>query len=170
MPRAHENKRTGVSLARREAYLPAMSLREKYWETVPLRQMTKAEWEALCDGCGKCCLNKLEDIATGELIFTRVACKLFDDTSCRCANYADRKRHVPECVVLTPKTLDEIAYWMPESCAYRRLHEGRPLPDWHPLVTGDPESTHKAGASVCGQTVSELTLPVEDWEDYPLQA
>ncbi|TVS02030.1 MAG: YcgN family cysteine cluster protein [Rhodobacteraceae bacterium] len=146
-----------------------MSLREKYWENVPLQQMSEAEWEALCDGCGKCCLNKLEDIDTGELIFTRVACKLFDDATCRCANYAERKRHVPECVVLTPRTLDEIAYWMPETCAYRRLHEGRALPDWHPLVTGDADSTHKAGMSMLGQTVSELRLPVEAWEDYPLK-
>ncbi len=146
-----------------------MSLREKYWETVPLQQMSEAEWEALCDGCGKCCLNKLEDIDTGELIFTRVACKLFDDATCCCANYAERKRHVPECVVLTPKTLDEIAYWMPETCAYRRLHEGRALPDWHPLVTGDADSTHKAGMSMRGQTVSELRLPVDAWEDYPLK-
>ncbi len=145
-----------------------MSLRPKYWEQIPLRQMTEPEWEALCDGCGKCCLNKLEDIDTGELVFTRVACRLFDDTTCRCANYAERKRHVPECVVLTPDTLDEIAYWMPETCAYRRLHEGRALPDWHPLLTGDPDSTHAAGMSMRGRTMPEHLLAVEDWEDYPL--
>ena len=145
-----------------------MELRPRFWETVPLDRMTQAEWEALCDGCGKCCLNKLEDEDTGELLFTRVACRLFDDTTCRCANYADRKRLVPECVVLTPATLDEIAYWMPETCAYRRLHAGQRLPRWHPLVTGDPNSTHSAGMSMQGNTVSEAEIPLEEWEDYPL--
>ena len=130
--------------------------------------MTPDEWESLCDGCGRCCLNKLEDIDTDELIFTRVACRLFDDASCRCANYAQRKKIVPECVVLTPDTLKDIAYWMPETCAYRLLHEGRRLPGWHPLVTNDTESTHKAGISMQGRTVSEHAVPVEDWEDYPL--
>ena len=143
-------------------------MRAQYWETIPLQDMTAQEWEGLCDGCGKCCLNKLEDIDTGELIFTRVACRLFDDTTCRCANYTERKRLVPECVVLTPDTLDEIAYWMPETCAYRLLHEGKQLPDWHPLVTGDTASTHTAGISVLAQTVPEHTIDVEDWEDYPL--
>ena len=145
-----------------------MELRPRFWETVPLDRMTQAEWEALCDGCGKCCLNKLEDEDTGELLFTRVACRLFDDTTCRCANYADRKRLVPECVVLTPATLNDIAYWMPETCAYRRLHAGQRLPSWHPLVTGDPNSTHSAGMSMQGNTVSEAEIPLEEWEDYPL--
>ncbi len=146
-----------------------MSLRDRFWDNIPLDKMTPEEWEALCDGCGKCCLNKLEDIDTGELVFTRVACRLFDDTTCRCANYAERKTHVPECVVLTPATLEEIAYWMPRTCAYRRLHEGKGLPRWHPLVTGDPQSTHKAGMSVQGRTVSEAALPIDEWEDYPLE-
>lgn len=150
------------------AYLPGMTNTHKFWETTPLQKMTPDEWEALCDGCGRCCLNKLEDIETEELIFTRVACRLFDDTTCRCANYAQRKSIVPECVVLTPGNLHEIAYWMPETCAYRLLHEGKRLPDWHPLVTGDPKSTHKAGVSMQGRTVSEHAVPVEDWEDYPL--
>lgn len=148
---------------------PGMSIRPRYWKTVPLHQMTTQEWEALCDGCGKCCLNKLEDIDTDELIFTRVACRLFDDSTCRCANYIERKVHVPECVVLTPDTLDEIAYWMPETCAYRLMHQGDALPDWHPLVTGDPTSPHRAGMSMLGQTVSEADIAVEDWEDYPLE-
>ena len=146
-----------------------MSLRARYWETIPLSDMTPEEWEGLCDGCGKCCLNKLEDIDTGELLFTRVACRLFDDSTCRCANYTERKRLVPECVVLTPDTLDEIAYWMPDSCAYRRLYQGKGLPDWHPLVTGDAASTHRAGMSVLGQTVPEHAIDIEDWEDYPLE-
>ncbi|MFN4056994.1 MAG: YcgN family cysteine cluster protein [Roseinatronobacter sp.] len=143
-------------------------MRARFWETVALDQMTAPEWEALCDGCGKCCLNKLEDEDTGELLFTRIACRMLDDATCRCSDYPNRKRHVPECVVLTPATLPDIAYWMPETCAYRLLYDGETLPDWHPLVTGDPESTHKAGRSIRGRTISESRVPLVDWEDYPL--
>ncbi len=142
------------------------SLRPRFWERVPLDKMTPAEWEALCDGCGKCCLNKLEDAETGEVWFTRIACRLFDDASCQCSNYQIRKRIVPECVVLTPDTLDQIAYWMPASCAYRRLNEGRGLAEWHPLISGDPETVHAAGISIRGRTLGEFEIPEEDWEDY----
>ena len=141
-------------------------LRPKFWEKVPLNKMTRDEWEALCDGCGKCCLNKLEDEDTGEVVFTRVACRLLDDDTCQCAHYQTRKMIVPECIVLTPETLPETAYFMPASCAYRRMQEGKGLADWHPLVSGDPDSVHKAGISMQGQTVSEFGLPVEEWEDY----
>ncbi len=141
-------------------------LRERYWERVPLRAMTPREWEALCDGCGKCCLNKLEDPDTGEVAMTRVACRLLDGETCRCARYETRRAYVPECVVLTPRTLPGAAYFMPATCAYRLLHEGRRLPDWHPLVTGRPESVHEAGVSARGWTVSELEVPEEEWEDH----
>lgn len=143
-----------------------MTKREKFWETVPLDQMTAPEWEALCDGCGKCCLAKLEDADTGEVWFTRIACRLFDDATCRCANYEIRKTIVPECVVLTPDTLDDVAYWMPRSCAYRCLNEGRELADWHPLISGDPDSVHRAGISVQHRTLGEFDVPQEDWEDH----
>ena len=144
-------------------------LRPRFWETVPLKKMRPAEWEALCDGCGKCCLNKLEDADTGEVAFTRVACRLLDGDSCKCGNYAIRKQIVPECVVLTPKNLGDIAYWMPATCAYRLLHEGQPLPDWHPLITGDPESVHDAGQSVRGWTVPEYEVDEDDWEDHIIE-
>ena len=144
-------------------------MRPRFWETVPLRDMDSAEWEALCDGCGKCCLNKLEDPDTGEVAFTRVACRLLDAESCRCGNYPERKRLVPECVVLSPKTIGEVAYWLPSTCAYRLLHEGRPLYWWHPLVSGDPESVHAADQSVRDWTVSELTVSEDDWEDYIME-
>ncbi len=144
--------------------LPA--LRPRFWETVPLKKMTAPEWEALCDGCGKCCLNKLEDADTGEVWFTRIACRLFDNATCRCANYEIRKSIVPECVVLTPDTLDDIAYWMPKSCAYRRLNEGRGLAAWHPLISGDPETVHRLTGSIRGRTLGEFEIPEEDWEDY----
>ena len=143
-----------------------MTLRHRFWETVPLTKMTAPEWEALCDGCGKCCLNKLEYEDTGEVEYTRVACKLLDGDTCRCLHYETRRNYVPECVALSPKTLPRIAYWMPRTCAYRLLHEGKQIPDWHPLNTGDPESTHKAGESVRGWTVSENDIPEEEWDDH----
>ena len=141
-------------------------LRARFWETVPLKKMTPAEWEALCDGCVKCCLNKLEYEDTGEVEYTRIACRLLDGETCRCSDYGNRFAHVPECVRLTPKSLPKIAYWMPATCAYRLLWQGETLPDWHPLVTGDPDSTHKAGQSVQGWTVPESAVPEDDWEDF----
>ena len=147
----------------------APGLRRRFWETVPLNRMTPAEWEALCDGCGKCCLNKLEDADTGEVWFTRVACRLLDGDTCRCGQYENRRHFVPECVVLTPKTLPDVAYWLPATCAYKLLHDGAPLADWHPLVSGDPDSVHKAGISVRGWTVPEFEVPEEDWEDHIIE-
>ncbi len=128
-----------------------------FWQTKTLEQMTAAEWESLCDGCGLCCLIRFEDEETGEVIPTRVACKLLDQHLCRCKDYVNRKAHVPDCIKLTPWNIEALA-WMPPSCAYRRLHEGRGLPDWHPLITGDPDSVHKAGVSIRDQTISEESL------------
>jgi uncharacterized cysteine cluster protein YcgN (CxxCxxCC family) len=143
-----------------------MIAQKPFWRTKSLEQMTVREWESLCDGCGLCCLIRFEDEETGEIIPTRVACKLFDDDACRCSNYAERKTHVPDCIKLTPYNIEDLQ-WMPLSCAYRRLHEGKPLPLWHPLITGDPDSVHRAGVSVRGQTVSEAVLAdPEDALDY----
>lgn len=133
-----------------------------FWETKSLKEMTPREWESLCDGCGLCCLIRFEDEDTGEIIPTRVHCRLFDSESCACSNYADRKRHVPDCIKLTPQNVSTLQ-WMPLSCAYRRVNEGRGLADWHPLISGDPESVHRAGVSIRGETVSEETL--EDSDD-----
>ena len=144
-------------------------LRDRFWERVPLKNLTPREWEALCDGCGKCCLNKLEDPDTSEVAFTRVACRLLDGDTCRCAQYDIRRQFVPDCVMLSPKNLAVIAYWMPSSCAYRLRHEGKPLPDWHPLVSGDAQSVHAAGISVRHRTVSEFDTPFEDWEDHIIE-
>ncbi len=132
-----------------------------FWETKRLTQMTSAEWESLCDGCGLCCLIRFEDEDTGEIIPTRVACRLFDGGACRCSDYANRKAHVPDCIKLTPGNIEDLL-WMPKSCAYRRLHEGRGLADWHPLISGDPESVHRAGVSIRGQTISEAMLDDPD--------
>lgn len=146
-----------------------MTLRDKFWENIPLKKMTTPEWEALCDGCGKCCLNKIEYEDTGEVEYTRVACRLLDGDTCRCGNYEQRFTYVPECVRLNPKTLPRVAYWLPATCAYKLLYQGNHLPDWHPLITGDPASVHHAGQSVRGQTVSEASIDEDDWDDYLLE-
>jgi uncharacterized cysteine cluster protein YcgN (CxxCxxCC family) len=139
-----------------------------FWER-PLDTLSRDEWEALCDGCGKCCLNKLEDEETGEVVLTRIACRLLDAQSCRCRHYATRHDHVPECVVLTPASLPRHLYWLPASCAYKLRHQGRPLPAWHPLRTGDAESVHRAGVSARGIVLPEGAVPVEDWEEHIIE-
>ncbi len=144
-------------------------LRDRYWTRVPMDRMTEAEWEALCDGCGKCCLNKLEDEETGEVELTRVACRLFDDSTCRCTSYANRRDFVPECIRLTPKTIPDHLYWLPQTCAYRLVHEGRDLHHWHPLVSGSAETVHAAGVSARDMTVSEAEVPEDDWEDHIIE-
>lgn len=144
-------------------------LRPNFWETVRPDRMTQKEWEALCDGCGKCCLNKLEDEDTGEVALTRIACRLLDDASCHCSQYDIRHQFVPECIVLSPKNLDQHAYWMPQTCAYRLIWQGKPLFDWHPLITGDPESTHRAGVSMRGRTLPEFEVHEDDWEDHIIE-
>ncbi len=144
-------------------------LRPKFWETVRPDRMTQKEWEALCDGCGKCCLNKLEDEDTGEVALTRIACRLLDDASCHCSQYDIRHQFVPECIVLSPKNLDQHAYWMPQTCAYRLIWQGKPLFDWHPLITGDPDSTHRAGVSMRGRTLPEFEVHEDDWEDHIIE-
>jgi len=138
----------------------------RFWEEKALDEMTPAEWESLCDGCGRCCVLKLEDADTGEVHYTDIACRLFDDATCRCGNYALRRQLVTGCVVLSPENLPRVADWLPRSCAYRRLHEGRGLADWHPLVSGDPDSVHRAGISLRGRTVPEYEVAEEDHEDH----
>ncbi len=144
-------------------------LREKFWEKLPLKNLTPKEWEALCDGCGKCCLNKLEDPDTGEVALTRIACRLLDNETCQCGQYDIRKQLVPECIVMKPDNIAEYAYWLPATCAYKLLWEGKALYNWHPLISGDSETVHRAGISVQGRTLPEFEIPEEDWEDYIIE-
>jgi len=125
-----------------------------FWKTKSLAAMTETEWENLCDGCGKCCLVGLEDEDTGEIYLTDVACKLLDGQTCRCRDYPNRKQFVPDCVKLTPENVPTLS-WLPRTCAYRLVHEGRDLFPWHPLISGDPESVHAANVSVRGKTRPE---------------
>lgn len=136
-----------------------------YWRTKSLSQMTPGEWEALCDGCGRCCLNKLEDWDTGEIVWTNVACALLDGETCRCKDYDNRAATVPDCIQLTPGEVKTLT-WLPPTCAYRLVGEGRDLYWWHPLVSGDPETVHQAGVSVRSRTVPEEGLELEDYEFY----
>lgn len=136
-----------------------------YWKRKTLAEMTAEEWEGLCDGCGICCLNKLEDWDTGEVAFTSVACRLLDAHSCRCKDYENRQATVPDCIRLTLDEVETIS-WLPPTCAYRLISEGEDLYWWHYLVSGDRETIHQAGISVRGRTVSEEVVPVEDFEDY----
>ena len=145
------------------------TLRPRFWETVPLTRLNRAEWEALCDGCGKCCMNKLEDEDTGEVVMTRVACRLFDDTTCQCAQYPIRHQFVPECIVLKTTNMDANLYWMPETCAYKLRWQGKPLYDWHPLISGRADSVHDAGVSMQNRTVPEFEIPEDDWEDHIIE-
>jgi uncharacterized protein len=141
-------------------------LRPRFWRHYRLEELGPDEWEALCDGCAKCCLIKLEDEATAEVAYTSVACRLLDVGSCRCGNYPLRKALVPACVVLTPATLKDAMGWLPATCAYRLVAEGRDLYPWHPLVSGDPESVHRAGISLRDRMVPEYEVAEEDLEDY----
>ena len=130
-----------------------MNARKPFWEK-PLSQLDRGEWEALCDGCGRCCVHKLEDEETGELHPTNVACRLLDRRNGRCSDYGNRRKHVADCVVLDRGKLGTLD-WLPETCAYRLRAAGQPLPDWHYLVSGSRETVHQAGQSTRGWTVSE---------------
>ncbi len=121
-----------------------------FWETTSLDDMTLAQWESLCDGCGRCCLMKLEDEDTGDVVFTDVGCTLFDGATCRCKDYKKRSLKVEDCVQLTPDVVRELN-WLPPTCAYRLVAEGKKLPWWHPLVSGTPDTVHEAGISAAGK-------------------
>ena len=141
-----------------------------FWQTVKLADMTAAQWEAVCDGCAKCCLVKLQDEDSGEIVFTDIVCNLLDQQTCRCTHYQERTKLVPDCVKLTKDNLDKIDF-MPPSCAYRLLHEGKDLPQWHPLVSGSADSVVVAGMSVKGRVIAEMAFDGDSEDrvvDWPL--
>jgi uncharacterized cysteine cluster protein YcgN (CxxCxxCC family) len=139
-----------------------------FWKSKRLDEMSRAQWESLCDGCGRCCLHKLEDEENGRIYWTNLACKLLDGHSGKCGDYANRRRFVPDCVQLTPQNVAERA-WLPPTCAYRLVHEGKDLMWWHPLVSGDPETVHAAGVSVRGRTIPETGIPDDAYERFIVQ-
>lgn len=136
-------------------------LRDHFWE-LPIERLTRDEWESLCDGCGQCCMHKAEDEDTGDIYPTNVACKLLDIQTARCSDYKHRKKAVPDCLRLTPM-LAATTHWLPETCAYRLRADGQPLADWHYLISGDPETVHRAGISIRGKAIPEaLAGPLEN--------
>jgi uncharacterized cysteine cluster protein YcgN (CxxCxxCC family) len=136
-----------------------------FWESVAPKDMSREQWESLCDGCARCCLHKLEDAYSGGIYYTDVACHLLDETKCQCTRYETRQELVPDCVVLAPDQRENLA-WLPDTCAYRLVDQGSPLPEWHPLVTGDANSVHLAGMSVRGRSVSETEVAEDDFEEH----
>ena len=143
-----------------------MSNNKHFWETKSLNQMTKFEWESLCDGCGKCCLHKLEDIDTGEISVSNVSCSFLDQTSCKCKDYKNRNENVPDCIQLDLKNLKKLD-WLPSTCAYRLIDEGESLHDWHHLISGSSETIHERGMSVRDCSVNESSL--KNVEEYILE-
>jgi uncharacterized cysteine cluster protein YcgN (CxxCxxCC family) len=139
--------------------------KKPFWEVKRLQDMSPAEWDSVCDGCGQCCLNKIEEEDTGKIFLTRLSCSLLDLESCRCKDYENRFAKMPDCLSINMKAVRKLK-WLPESCGYRRLHEGRGLAWWHPLVSGDPETVHQAGVSVRGWARSEKGVPQSEIERY----
>jgi hypothetical protein len=136
-----------------------------FWEEKTLAEMSTEEWESLCDGCGRCCLIKLEDEDSGDRFTSDVHCRLLDGESCKCSDYPNRFTKVPDCIKLTLENVSELA-WIPKTCAYRRIAEGRGLAWWHPLVSGDPETVVAVGVSVRNRTFSEDDIPSDEWEEH----
>lgn len=138
------------------------TIRKRFWEIHELDELSDAEWEALCDGCGRCCLQKLEDEDTGVVHTTDVACAQLDTETCRCRNYPKRQTLVPDCLNVRPLDADKLK-WLPSSCAYKRLAEGRKLADWHPLISGNAQSVHLAGIGMGGRCASESLVSLHEW-------
>jgi uncharacterized cysteine cluster protein YcgN (CxxCxxCC family) len=136
-----------------------------FWESKKLADLNPVEWESLCDGCARCCLHKLEDEDTGEVHYTSVVCQYLDHESCACKDYANRNVNVPNCVHLTLDNIEEF-HWLPNTCAYRLMAEGKPLPTWHPLISGSKDSVHEANISVIDKVLDERNVPEDAHQEY----
>jgi hypothetical protein len=137
-----------------------------FWESKKIHELSQDEWEALCDGCGKCCLQKLQDEDTEELHFTCISCQFLDTYSCQCKVYENRFEHLPECLNLTKENLQTALPWLPSTCSYKLIYEQKPLPDWHHLVTENKNTIHILNLSVRDKVISELDVDEDDWEDF----
>jgi uncharacterized cysteine cluster protein YcgN (CxxCxxCC family) len=140
-------------------------LEPRFWENKSLTEMNTQEWEALCDGCARCCLLKIEDVDSGDLFYTNVACKYLDSMHCRCTQYRERSQLVPDCIKVTPEVARNET-WLPDTCAYRLLAEGRPLHNWHPLLSGDPDTVHDEGISVRDKVISERYVHPDELTEH----
>ena len=140
-------------------------MNKPFWEEKQLSEMNGQEWESLCDGCARCCLHKLEDEETAEVFYTSIVCRYLNQQSCRCRDYENRNRNVPNCVHLTVDNINQFQ-WLPDTCAYRLLSEGKPLPEWHPLVSGSKETVIEAGISVTGKVIDERHVHPEGYEEH----
>ena len=140
-----------------------------FWQTKTLSEMNAQEWESVCDGCAKCCLQQLEDEQSGQLVFTDVACDLLDSGTCRCTQYQHRSKLVPSCLTVTMQNIEQVAEFAPATCAYRLLYENKPLPAWHHLISGDFDTIHKTGNSVQGRVRFETDINPENLENYVVE-
>lgn len=136
-----------------------------WFNSTPLDELNVQQWEALCDGCAKCCLHKLEDADSGEVFYTKVRCRYLDEETCRCTDYANRSVQVPNCIHLRPENLEELA-WLPSTCAYRLRFENKPLPAWHPLVSGSSEAMYSAGVAIRGRSISDEHVHPDGYEEH----
>ncbi len=142
-----------------------MSSKDRFWEKIPLTELNEQQWESICDKCCQCCAHKLQDEDTDTIHHTNVVCQYLDIGNCHCTVYPERHKYVPDCIKITPENAGELS-WIPNTCGYRLLATGQPLPKWHPLETGDPDSTIKAGFHIAGKVISEAEIDEEDMEDF----
>ncbi len=141
---------------------------KRFWETIPFDQLNKTQWESLCDGCAQCCAHKLEDEETDEIFYTNVVCEYLDSKKCQCSVYGNRHKYVPDCIIITPQNAKNLS-WIPKTCAYKLLANGKPLPEWHPLETNDRKSTITANMTVTNKVISEADINMDDLEDYMVE-
>lgn len=140
-------------------------MKDSFWQTIPFKELSTSQWESLCDGCAQCCAHKMQDEETDEIFFTNIVCQYLDQGKCQCTVYSDRHDYVPDCIKITPKNAKTLS-WIPETCAYKRVANGKDLPEWHPLKTGNKESTQQANMNIQNKVISESDINMDDLEDF----